>query len=141
MLSGSRSLKLFSDLYIIKIEIKFPLQPSNRNLGHPWQDDEDDYEELDEEGEGVERRNCILACADRSADFLFNAFEWFLDRRFGPIEEMNFYKNTTEHLWKVDHASQVAFPVVFALLQTLYWTMYLYMPSTVEFRCDNVLSA
>ena len=25
-------------------------------------------------------------------DFLFNAFEWFLDRRFGPIEEMNFYK-------------------------------------------------
>ena len=50
-------------------------------------------------------------------------------------------KNTTEHLWKIDHASQIAFPVVFALLQTLYWTMYLYSPSTVEFHCDNILPA
>ena len=110
------------------------------NLGREPEDDED-YEDLDEERERAEKRNCLVVCADRGADFLFNAFEWFLDRRFGPIEEMNVYKNTTEHLWKVDHASQIAFPVVFALLQTLYWTMYLYMPSTIVFRCENILPA
>ena len=110
------------------------------NLGRESEDDED-YEDLDEERERAEKRNCLVVCADRGADFLFNAFEWFLDRRFGPIEEMNFYKNTTAHLWKIDHASQIGFPVVFALLQTLYWTMYLYMPSTVVFRCENILPA
>ena len=34
----------------------------------------------------------MVACADGAADFLFNAFERLLDRRFGPIEQMNFYK-------------------------------------------------
>ena len=57
-------------------------------------EDDEDYEDLGEEEResGGGKRNLLLACADRGADFVFNAFEWFLDRRFGPIEEMNFYK-------------------------------------------------
>ena len=41
----------------------------------------------------------------------------------------------------MDHASQVAFPVVFALMQTVYWTMYLYSGDNIEFRCTTVLGS
>ncbi len=69
----------------------------------------------------------ILRFANAIADMSFDCFENFAVRHWDPIEEMNFYNNTTEVIWSIDAVARVGFPLVFTILQLLYWTLYLYI--------------
>ena len=62
-------------------------------------------------------------------DSLFGTVEKWIERRWGPIEERFFYNNTTEVIWSIDSTARKLFPLVFLLLQIMYWTSYLYLLS------------
>ena len=62
-------------------------------------------------------------------DSLFGTVEKWIERRWGPIEERFFYNNTTEVIWSIDSMARKLFPLVFLLLQIMYWTSYLYLLS------------
>ena len=62
-------------------------------------------------------------------DSIFGTVEKWIERRWGPIEERFFYNNTTEVIWSIDSTARKLFPLVFLLLQIMYWTSYLYLLS------------
>lgn len=61
------------------------------------------------------------------SDQVFAKFETFIEDKWGPVTEMTFYKETTEVIWSIDAYARKAFPIVFLILQILYWTSYLYV--------------
>ena len=62
-------------------------------------------------------------CSER----VFTRFESFVVARWGPVENMAIYKDTTEVIWSIDAYARRIFPLVFLILQIMYWTSYLYV--------------
>ena len=60
-------------------------------------------------------------------DSIFSNFECALESKWGPVQEMAIYNNTTEVIWSIDAYARCFFPVVFFILQCCYWTSYLYV--------------
>lgn len=65
----------------------------------------------------------LMTCSDQ----VFAKFETFIEDKWGPVTEMTFYKETTEVIWTIDAYARRVFPIVFLILQILYWTSYLYV--------------
>ena len=61
------------------------------------------------------------------SDQVFAKFEGALEKKWGPVTEMTFYKDTTFTLWTIDAYARKLFPFVFLILQISYWTSYLYL--------------
>ena len=71
--------------------------------------------------------NCIESTCSNCLDGVFSKFEIFLESKWGPVEELNLYQNTTEVIWTIDAYARCCFPLVFLILQITYWTSYLYL--------------
>ena len=105
----------------------------------PIAEDETGFEDIPEEEiqeNNSQKTNTLPAksFSDRLSDFfdwcsdeIFAKFECALENHFGPVSEMSFYKDTTFVIWKIDAYARRIFPLVFLILQVLYWTSYLYV--------------
>ena len=71
----------------------------------------------------------VKSVLTQCSDSVFGTFEKWVENRWGPIEERFFYNNTTEVIWSIDSYARKAFPIVFLILQIMYWTSYLYLLS------------
>jgi hypothetical protein len=89
------------------------------------EEEEENFQDIDEEDD--KKVNILVRCADGASDYLFNSFENFAERHWGPIEKTEMYKDTVFVAWQIDAVARVGFPTVFGLLQLLYWTVYLYI--------------
>ena len=87
----------------------------------------DGFEDEDEDDEKPEYQNCLDKYLDQCGKYIYDRTEAFVERRWGPITEMEIYLNTTEVIWKIDSYARRFFPLVFFVLQFLYWTSYLYI--------------
>ena len=68
-------------------------------------------------------RDAYVRCIDGA----FGKFEGALESTWGPIQEMSMYKDSVEFVWSIDAYARCFFPVVFFILQIIYWTCYLYV--------------
>ena len=103
--------------------------------------DEDEFDDLDDEeenkkfGESSAQKpswsaNFLLFCGripKHYSDLVFKNLELAIEARWGPLTERNFYINTTEVLWTIDEYARKMFPLVFLILQLIYWSSYLYI--------------
>ena len=111
------------------------------------EDEFDDIDEFEENGplkEGstqteLERKNngCICLFRDcmvflkdipqNCTNAIFRRIEMAIDAHWGPLTERNFYNNTTEVIWNIDSYARRMFPLLFLILQLIYWSSYLYI--------------
>ena len=94
-----------------------------------FEDMEDSIAEIEESKITLRKRftNCIESTCSNCLDGVFSKFEIFLESKWGPVEELSLYQNTTEVIWTIDAYARCFFPLVFLILQITYWTSYLYL--------------
>ena len=101
------------------------------------EEDTDEFEDVEDiDGKAHEDKHETLnqsvlermkgACTWLS-DEIFAKFETAIEQKWGPVTQMTFYRETTEVIWKIDSCARKMFPLVFLILQILYWTSYLYV--------------
>jgi hypothetical protein len=86
--------------------------------------EEDEFEDLDDE---EEEGNAFTKWMNRTSKAFMDKVETLIEDKWGPVTDMEIYKNTTEIIWKIDSAARKGFPIVFFILQLCYWTSYLYI--------------
>ena len=110
--------------------------------------DEDEFDDIDEfeengslkEGSAqteMRRKNtrclfsdCMVFIKDipqKCTNACFRRIEMAIDAHWGPLTERNFYNNTTEVIWSIDSYARRMFPLLFLILQLIYWSSYLYI--------------
>ncbi len=85
-----------------------------------------DEEETETEKES-ERPKSILERVDHWGKLMLDRIEALVEKHYGPIAELNVYKNTTEVLWTIDERARIIFPLAFFFMQCIYWGTYLYV--------------
>jgi hypothetical protein len=95
------------------------------------EEEEEAFEDIEDEANGGEVRKTLIDHCKQigfyCSEVLFSKFENAVEAQWGPVEEMNFYVNTTEVIWTIDACARMGFPLVFLILQCFYWTSYLYV--------------
>ena len=89
-----------------------------------------DFEDLPDDTDSKMSKSFYQTCSDMASDAtqkLGDKFESFCESRWGPMSETYVYQNTTEVVWSIDEQSRKCFPLVFLVLQIIYWTSYLYI--------------
>ena len=74
--------------------------------------------------------NCLIFIKNlpqKCRNATFKIIEDAIEAHWGPLIERNFYINTTEVIWKIDSYARKMFPLLFLILQLIYWTSYLYI--------------
>jgi len=87
--------------------------------------EDEDFEDL-QEAEEEPQPGCPLLSrlAEQAVDRLFER----LFRKYSPtIPQLEIYSDTLAVIYSIDSWARTLFPLVFALLQTVYWTAYLYV--------------
>jgi len=75
-------------------------------------------------------RDCMVFLKDipqKCTNAFFRRIEMAIDTHWGPLTERNFYNNTTEFIWNIDAYARRMFPLLFLILQLIYWSSYLYI--------------
>ena len=85
---------------------------------------DEEFEDLDEEEEDA---NAFTRWLNKSSKAFMDKIETLIEDKWGPVTDMEIYKNTTEIIWAIDSAARKGFPIVFFILQLFYWTSYLYI--------------
>ena len=104
----------------------------------PIAEDETAFEDLPDDCDGktggkpenIPRRSLSDRLCDMwewCSDEIFAKFECAVESYWGPVTERSFYKDTTFVIWTIDSYARKCFPLVFLILQILYWTSYLYV--------------
>ena len=91
-------------------------------------DDIDDID--DDDGAGGKFRNVVTTCQNfcsKKRKQLLDKIEVFAENRWGPMEKTYIYENTSDFLYSIDVNSQKIFPLIFLILQMIYWMSYLYI--------------
>lgn len=86
--------------------------------------EEEEFEDMKEEDEDA---NAFTRWINRTSKAFMDKVEGLVEDKWGPISDMEIYKNTTEIIWSIDSAARKVFPIVFFILQSCYWTAYLYI--------------
>ena len=103
-------------------------------------DDIDEFEQNEELGESkaeTELRNkpgvvtsfvvFFNNIPQKCTNFIFRRIELAIEKHWGPLQERNFFNNTTEVIWQIDSYARHMFPLIFLILQFIYWSSYLYI--------------
>ena len=121
-------------------QLKAEAQEAFKIVGQvPLADDEaafEDIEEVDEEEEAKEPQQSQKR--PTFMDYLKAFWTWWSETTFikaermieaiwGPIENLAIFNDTTEVIWSIDACARKAFPIVFLILQIMYWSLYLYV--------------
>lgn len=88
------------------------------------EDDDEDYVDVDEE-EALPEPEHLYEYIDRCLQFISDKTESFMERRFGPINQMQLYTNTFDTCQAIDRWSRRLFPLAFLILNLFYWMFYL----------------
>lgn len=104
-----------------------PIAAVEEELGEEGEFEDIDDEEQTEEEKSPPEPTRIKNLMSRWSQYIFTKIEEYIEKRWGPVPDMYFYKNTTEVIWGIDAYARKAFPIVFFILQFIYWTSYLYI--------------
>ncbi len=92
-------------------------------------EDERDFEDV-EDDQDKSSKNIFQIGRDfwsESTQKMTDRMETFAENRWGPMDKLYIYENTTDFLYSIDENSRKVFPVIFLILQLIYWTSYLYI--------------
>ena len=90
--------------------------------------EDEDFEDILDEVEEVEEKTSACHSVVEYCDKMFDNFLRRIFRRYSPrIPTMIIYTDTLAVIYSIDDISRKGFPLVFLLLQILYWMLYLYL--------------
>ena len=93
--------------------------------------EDDDFEDVEEDEGEEEAVKEVSPKFEFLTNVLNNAFDSVLEkifRKYSPIiPGMTIYKDTLSVIYSIDSFARKLFPLVFLLLQIMYWSAYLYL--------------